>query len=186
MLNPAHTLRGLRGDEDDDDQESKTWETVATFDADIDRDNDRRDNSGKGYYDGDDAPVRDFGRAATPAEARALDAVVAGYIGAAVAGDGNTACALMTTSAATSATLYAGAGGPSYLRGAHGCGQVMTRLLARDAGEFTGAIEAVAARVAGADGDVLLGSGRQPARLLRLRREGAAWKVDALLVVPLP
>jgi hypothetical protein len=183
----AHTLHGLRGDEDDDDQESMTWGKVATPDADVDSDDDARDNRGKGYYDGDDGPVRHFGRAATPGQTRALAAVTGSYLQAASAANGGQACSLMAASTAGAAAQYGGVGGPPYLHGARGCKQVMTRLFGHDRSEFVGSFEkVVAARVAVARAYVLLGSLTRAARLLSLERVGGAWKVQALLPVPLP
>jgi hypothetical protein len=182
----GRTLRGLRGDEDDDDQESRTWEKVATFDADIDRDDDARDNRGKEYYDGDDGQVRDFGRLATPVVRRALEVVARDYLRAGAAMEGQLACSLMSANMVAAAAQYGQVGGPSYLRGASGCGQVMTRLFSRDRAEFAGGVKAVAARVDGAHAYLLIGSRTRVARYLSLGRVRAAWKLESLLPSPLP
>lgn len=185
-LRTAHALRGLRGDEDDDDQESPTWEKVSRFDADVDRDDDARDSAGKGYYDGDDAATRDFGRPATAAEASALTSLARRYLQAAATENGTAACSLMSAGAKALASQYGAAGGPAYLSGAGGCAGVMSRLLAHGHDEFTGAVDVVAARVSGAQADLLLGSSTRPARFMSLRRVGGAWEVDALILEPLP
>jgi hypothetical protein len=182
----ARTVRGLRGDEDDDDVGSPTMGTNPVGDADADADNDRLDNLHRGYYDGDDAPVRDFGRALGPVAAAAQIALARRYLQLAAASEGPGACPLLTADRARAAPRYGQAGGPAYLQGAVGCGQVMTRLFAHVHGELTGAFEVTAVRVAGQRAEVLIGSRAHPASYLPLRRQAGVWRLEQLLPVPLP
>lgn len=182
----AHSLHGLRGDEDDDDVPSPTMGTNPLGDADGDPDNDRLDNRGRGYYDGDDAPVRGFGHGLSPSRMPAPMAVARHYLELAAASAGAGACSLLAAVPARAAPRYGQVGGPAYLSGANGCGQVLTRLFAHSRGELTGRVEVTAVRVAGTRAEVLLGSRAHAATYLALRREAGAWRVDQLLPAPLP
>jgi hypothetical protein len=186
VIGSARTLHGLSGDEDDDDAES-TSEGPPGGDSDSDYDNDYLDNLHKGYYDGDDASVRDYGHVPGATEERALASFVRRYYQAAAADDGSTACALIATNVAQAVPQEFGqGGGPSYLNGASSCQALMARLFAHSRGEFTGAIMMTGARVEGDRAYVLLGSATNPASYMTLVREGRAWKLDGLTAATLP
>jgi hypothetical protein len=182
----AHSLRGLKGDEDDDDPESKTEGQKPYGDEDADEDNDRLDNRGRGYYDPDDAPVRDYGHVASSVQARALLAAVGEYARAAAAEDGTRACELLAPEIARLALLYGQPGGTPYLRGASTCPQVMTRQFAHVHGELAGPLYAVAERVSGHQAKVLVGSRGSAATAYALVLLQGHWRVQELLPRPLP
>jgi hypothetical protein len=182
----AHSLRGLKGDEDDDDPESKTEGQKPYGDEDADQDNDRLDNRGRGYYDPDDAPVRDYGHAASAVQARALLAAVGEYARAAAAEDGTRACELLAPEIAHLSLLYGQPGGTAYLRGASTCPQVMTRQFAHLHGELEGPLYAIAERVSGHQAKVLVGSRADPATAYALVLLQGRWRVQELLPRPLP
>jgi len=182
----ARSLRGLKGDEDDDDEESKTEGQSPNGDEDADQDNDLLDNRGRGYYDREDTPTRDYGHAATAAQTKALVAVAGEYARAAAAGDGARACELLAPEIAHLSLLYGQQGGTPYLRGASTCRQVMTLQFAHIHGELDGPFYAVAERVSGDRAQVLVGSRIHPAGAYVLLLLAGRWRVDELLARPLP
>lgn len=177
----AHSMRGLKGDEDDDDPESKTEGQNPIVDEDADQDNDRLDNRGLGYYDRDDTPVRAYGHAASAAQARVLLAAVGEYARAAAAEDGVRACELLAPEIAQLALLYGQPGGTPYLRGASTCPQVMARQFAHLHGELDGPLYAVSERVSGHRAKVLVGSRVAPASAYPLLLLQGRWRVEELL-----
>jgi hypothetical protein len=175
----------LRGDEDDDDT-SEIDNPSTPFDSDADKDNDARDNAGRGYYDGDDGVVRGYGHAAGGADSRAIAALVERYWAAAAVQDGAAGCALLSSARAGSLPEDYG---PSYLPGARTCAAVLTvvfrRLHSPLAGSL-GSLEVTEVRVEGGHAEALLGSARMPAGVVEAGREGGAWKLDQVLPTQLP
>jgi hypothetical protein len=183
----ARGLKGLKGDEDDDDAESVSMGSNPATDSDNDTDNDYRDNAVKGYYDGDDAPIRDYGHAAGGADEQALTAVVKRYYAAAVAEDGNTACKLIAPAVAraVSEEYGQGSGAPS-LRGLRSCPALLSALFKRTSGELAVAMKIATVRVQGERAYVLVGSTNTPAGFLTLQREGGVWRIEGLAASQLP
>jgi hypothetical protein len=180
-------VKGLHGDEEDDDQESKTEGTVPNGDGDGDQDNDSVDGTGNGYYERDDAPVRGYGHAANAAQQRALAAVVEHYFRYGADEDGAAACSLLLPSLADSAVEDYGHGvGPPYLASAKSCSEIVVGMLRHAIGEVTGTIYVPAVRVGGERAYVLLGSTSAPARYAILERKRGGWKLSELLPQPLP
>lgn len=183
----ALTRHSFKGDEDDDDQESKTFGQESSGDKDADPDNDYKDNQNKGYYDKDDSEVRTFGQPADPADKRAITAVVRRFDTAAATGEGATACLLIySVFAQTIVEGYGHGAGPSYLSGGNSCPSVMTLLFKHDHSELTGAVKVTGVRIKGKSAYALQGSVTRPASYFMLRHEGSAWKIDGLLSSPLP
>ena len=176
------SLRGLRGDEDDDDTAQDL--TGRHFDSDADSDNDRKRNMG--YYDADDALVRNYGHAPSASDARELTALVRRYFVAAAKSDGATACSLMEPASALSIPEdYGKPPGPLYSRGKT-CAVVMSRLFEHAHAELREPVVVTGVRVKGSEGVVSVGSRRMIARDLTLRREHGAWLVTGLLGLSLP
>jgi hypothetical protein len=183
----ARSVRGLMGDNDDDEIESKTTGAKPGGDSDNDNDNDIADNAGKGYYDKDDGPISSFGHAADTRDERALVAVVKRYYEAAAAGDGATACSLTYPVLAKSIPEdYGQEPGPAYLRGAKTCAAVMSLLFTHEHRQLTAALEVTVVRMGGGEALVLLGSKTVPSSFVVLRRSHGAWRIDELLGFPMP
>jgi hypothetical protein len=146
-----------------------------------------RDSPGRGYYDGDDLPIRSYGQAATAADRRAIAALVERYYAAAAAGDGARACEL--THPLAQETLpeeYGQPPGPPYLHGANTCPSLLTRVFEHFHSQLTVPIEVTDARVSGDRAYALVGFRTLPAGFVKARRAGGVWRVDGLLADPLP
>lgn len=184
----APAVGHFRGDEDDDENESKTLGTNLHGDDDNDTDNDLLDNAKYGYYDRDDASTRTYGHAAGTADRRAITALVGRYYAAAAAGDGATACSLIYSTFARAIPEDYGhnSAGPAYLRAAKTCPAIMSLLFKHFHGQLAGAFRVTGVRVGDARAFALTGSATGPASLVEVRREQGAWKIDTLLGNPLP
>jgi hypothetical protein len=174
------TLRVSRGDEDDDDTAIDTA-VGSSNDGDADGDNEVADNRGKGYYDGDDAPVRSFGREATPREAKEFAQIADRFTVAGRARDGRGACALMKASIANALVEEYGSNiGPRYLRGARTCPQVMSRFFEHERRHLSAAHTVIDVRVGSNRVLVLFGSRVVAASYLALEQEKQGWRVAGL------
>jgi hypothetical protein len=178
-------LRGLKGDEDDDDAPGNHT-TDTSHDSDADFDNDSKVKQGKTYFDSDDGIVRDYGQAASAPDTRAITALVRRYYAAATAADGARVCSLMFSLLAEAIPEDYGRGaGPAFSRG-NTCPVVLSKLYRHDHGMVAGVMVVTGARVNGKRGQALIGSKAMPASSLALKREYAVWKIDALLPHTLP
>jgi hypothetical protein len=183
----AHSIQGLKGDEDDDEPESTSTGSEPNGDNDGDNDNDVADNAKQRYYDGDDSAISAFGRPASSGEERALTSVVKRYYDAAVKDDGTKACSLILPSFARAIPEDFGrVPGPLYLRGAKTCPAVMSRVFRHERARLTAVLVVTGARVKAGEAYVLLGSKRDPASYVFLRRYGRTWRIVGLLSSPLP
>ncbi len=183
LANAAPQLRGLKGDEDDDDQGVPNLGN-SSKDNDADADNDLEKSSG--YYDRDDGPVLSYGRAASPSEERTLKAVVERYYAVGVSADGKAACALTDPVYVRAIPEdYGRAPGPLYARGKT-CAKVMSLLFRHIHAELTSGIVVTGVRVSASEALVLVGSKTMTARYVALRRRGNVWQVIGLLGVTLP
>lgn len=143
----------------------------------------------------DDIGVKTYGRAATTAEQQAITVVVRHYYAAASAGNGAAACALIYPELVKGANLeqslpeeYRPAPGSTVLRG-KGCPQVESVLFEVNHQQFvaqSATLHVTAARVNGVRGLALLGFRSSGEHEIALKREGGAWKIDALLPMSLP
>jgi len=150
------------------------------------RDQDR-DSSGTGYYDGDDGAIRYYARAAAATDAQAITVLVRRYYAAAAAQDGARACRLTYyIDVETLPEQYGQPPGPLWLRGAHTCRAVLSRVFEHFHRELSVPIQVTGVRVGGDHAYALVGFRTLPAGYVKLRREGGAWKVDGLLAAALP
>lgn len=142
------------------------------------------------HRDSDDYIARHYGRAASAGERRAIVAAVKGYFTAAIADDGAAGCLWVSARLAKSPNLGEIAETshplpPSIppLQG-QSCPAIMTLLFREDHARLaheTSSLQVVSVRVEGAEGLAILGFATMFERELPVRREGSAWKVDALL-----
>ncbi len=178
---------GLEGDEDDDDTLAGKLDTNKYDDDSGDFDNDLKKGP-KRFYDSDDASVADYGHAASPAQARAVAAMVERYYHLLASDDGAAACSLLYPTVARTMTNDFSRFGPSYLRGAETCAPVLSRLgrhertLPAEARQMV----VVAVRVDGSRGLVLFGGPNMRASSITILREGSGWKIGVLIGTPLP
>jgi hypothetical protein len=180
-------LNTLKGDEDDDEAESRTSGVQPKGDDDNDTDNDVLDNSRNGYYDSDDGAVTRFGSAADARDAYVLTMLVRRYYAAAVAGDGKAACSLIDPRfAGTIAETYGRPPGPSYLRGAATCSAVMSLLFKHEHRLFTPVRVVTGVRLDRDEAFVLLGSKTAPASSFMFKRSGGSWRLAAIGGMQLP
>lgn len=168
------------GDADDDDSAGRT-----------DRDGDT-DNPTGGAYDEDDVGLFNYGHPATPAQARDIAAVLRPYFVAAATSNGARACAMMVPRIARALPeTVGGVGGPPYARGRN-CAEVTSRIFRFYRNQLSA--EARALRVArvgvgGAHAMAVLAFPTIPGfpeRIIRLEREGGAWKVEGVTDNELP
>jgi hypothetical protein len=139
------------------------------------------------FPDPDDRETLAFGRAASPAQRGAVAAVLQRYYAAAAAGDGTLDCSLLIRALANSAAEdYAGAGSPTYMRGAKTCPAVLERTFRQSHQELVAPIEVYAVRVAGSKARAVVSSKTLRASMIGLAREGGSWRVQTLLGLPLP
>lgn len=181
---PSAAVNSFKGDEDDDESASNHTSTSNKYDNDADFDNDAIKN--KSYYDGDDSAISASGRAASPAEERAIAALVKRYYAAAAASDGAKACRLIySTLEEAIPEDYGQPPGPAYSRGKT-CAVVMSKTFAHAHSQLAGGFAVTGVRVEGKEAHALLGSRTLPASFILLRRERGAWKIYELLGQPLP
>jgi hypothetical protein len=186
-LEVVDDFHGLRGDEDDDEGQSRTMGSNLKGDADIDTDVDSVDETQNGYYDGDDSAVLATGRPATRQELRVLVDVVRRYHRAAAALDGAMACSLTEPHFARAIPEdYGRAPGPRYLRGARTCAAVMSLFFTRERSRFSRARVITGARVRGSDAYVFVGSTTSRPEVVPLKLAGGAWKVTTVAAGQLP
>lgn len=146
-----------------------------------------KDSPSAGYYDSDDGSIRYYGQAATAADARAITALIKRYYAAAASEDGATACALTYfIDVEMIPEHYGQPPGPLWLRGANTCSAVLSLVFKHFHSQLTVAVEVTGVRVSGDRGDALVGFRTLPAGVVKVRREGGAWKIDGLLAVALP
>jgi len=180
--------RHLMGDEDDEDtpEGTRPHGDVTTGDSDNDFDHDVSKQGG--YYDSDDAPIRDFGNAATGTQKQALTLLAQRYFAAAATRDGSAGCSLFTSNfvKAVPEDYGHGSAGPSYLSAGHTCAAVLTLMFKHMHPELAAPIEVTAVRVKGGEALVLIGSHVMPASALTALHEAVGWRLVGLLGPPLP
>ena len=128
-----------------------------------------------------------YGRRASPADARAVTALVKRYLTAAAAGDAASACSMLTVELIEGLLTEQGrpAGSPR-----ERCAASMAPLLAQQhrqlvADDFPTLI-VISVHVKGDVGVASLGSRTMTESSIRVEREGHAWKIDALFASPMP
>jgi hypothetical protein len=169
---------------------ASTSTTAATPDftkADADRDND----IGVIGDDKSNVSALGFGHEASPPDKRAVTALVKRYYAAALAGRGARACSLLYSPFAEATPEdYGQVPGPLYMRGAHTCAAVMTRLFAHFHRQLAVQVPRLGGvthvRLQGGRGTALLGFAGMPERAISVAREGHTWKIFELLDGELP
>lgn len=181
---PSRAL-GLLADEDDDDQ--RTIRVMnARHDDDADFDNDSKPASQGAFFDDDDAIVRDYGRPASAADARAITALVKRYYAASSRADGRRVCGLLFSLTAEAVPEDYGRGaGPAFARG-NTCSAVLSKYYRHEHAMVAGSVQVVAVRVEGKRALALIGSRTMPASSLPVRSEYGVWKLYALFSRRLP
>jgi hypothetical protein len=137
-------------------------------------------------FDADDGPVRYFGHAAGPAEARAIIAVVKRYYVAAAARDGAEGCRLLYSLLAE--TLVDEYGHVASVSGST-CAAVLTKLFDnnhREAVRNLAKFHPFSIRAGSEHGLALYRIEPTTIRRMIVRREHGLWKIDALLNVAMP
>jgi hypothetical protein len=128
-----------------------------------------------------------YGGNASPADARAITALVKNYYTASAAGDAARACSLLYASLAGGLAAQQSQAVP----GARAtCTEPMSALLgqqrARLAAEDASTMAVTAVHVKGDLGLAVLGFRRTPASQIVVEREGRTWKIDALVATYMP
>ncbi len=156
------------------------------FDGDTDSD-DEPHQGVRPDDDDDRALLNAYGGLAGQAETQAVAAVVKRYYAAAAAGDGMEVCALLYSS------LAAGLGEDSSKAGAPetaGCAASANGLLAQEhdrlSADDVATMTVISVHAKGGLALALVGFRTQPEGEILLRREGHAWKLDALLDSEVP
>lgn len=138
--------------------------------------------------DDNNSEVTEFGHPASPADTRAISAVLRRYYATASAGNGTIACSMIVSSLAKAVPLDYGRFGPAYLRGGKTCPAMLVRLFAHEHRRLIGETASLAVRalrIHGNQGLVLLGFGKSE-RQISVQHEAGRWKLDGLLDGELP
>lgn len=173
----------------DSDRDAPMWDDgYRTPDNDEDSGLDRqRSDAHEGYRDADDLDSLRVGIPESPANTRAIEALVSRYYAVAASGDGAKACAMMARGYAEAVPVDYGKFGPLYLRGGKTCAQIATldfehnRSLIPTTLVFTAVHEENPHRAY-----ALFGSTTTPASFIGVDRENGVWKIGALLGGPEP
>jgi len=158
-------------------------------DDDNDNSEDHKPEENGDYHDGDDRGIVSFGQPADPADKRAVTATVKRYYALAAAGDGATACTMLTPSLARSAEQDYGHGsaGPTYLSAGRNCVEVLGLLFGHFHTQLTSTTTVITGvRVEGKEAIALLGSRAQPAGEIPLTRIAGVWRIGSLFGGALP
>jgi hypothetical protein len=152
------------------------------------RGDDDKDDS-HGSYDNDDNDVRRYGRPAAVMTRGTIVMLIQRYYAAAAGGDGPAACSMLFAGLAMSVPQdYGRPPGPPALRG-RTCAVVMAKVFEQMHEQLVRerpALDVRSVRVAGSRALALLRFGAAgEERVVSLRREGSAWKMNGLLDVGL-
>jgi hypothetical protein len=182
----------VTGDYDPDDERFHNRKHGSDADNDdakpTDRDNDS-DNRTHSYFDADDRSMRDFGRAASTRDRRAIERLVWRYFAVADAEDGATACTMIVSTLARAIPEDLGRGaGPLYARGAT-CGAVVSKIFVHYHRQIAAHVPTLAVsdvRVSGDRGVAVMAFKGLPGRLMHVVRERGTWMVGGVLDLELP
>jgi hypothetical protein len=166
------------GDIDGDAEAAGNVSEAEYRDNDVDADADTAQS--RGYHDPDDRRALSRGRPASAAQRRAVAATIRAYFAAAAAGDGAAACALLPKRVASSAAQEYGQGGPTYLQGASGCADLLSRLFAHLRGQLAGHVLVTGVRIEADTAEAFLASPTMLASQMAVRDEGGSWRVQQL------
>jgi|HubBroStandDraft_3_1064219.scaffolds.fasta_scaffold144276_2 hypothetical protein len=154
---------------------------------DADRDNDDPGYGDIGRENDDSRLLSEYGSPAGKAEKQAITAVVKRYFAAAAAGDGATACSLLTPSFVAGVVENAGT---SAQDATAGCASSVSRLLAGQheqlAEDEVATMVVIDVRIKHDFALAVLGFKNAPEAEILLQRDGHAWKLAALFDSELP
>jgi hypothetical protein len=161
---------------------TNTGPAPAETKADADKDND----VGAPNDDTNNNSVLNYGSEASPADKRAVAAVLKRYYALAAADEGTEACAMLdeVLSEAVAEDYGKGSAGPSYLKAGTSCPQVMDLLFVHYRNQLAvelPKLEVARVRLIGHRGFAILHFGRLPEREISVVREGHVWKLGELL-----
>ena len=151
-----------------------------------------KDNDISAYKDkADNGEVLDYGRAASPADQRAVTDLVKRYYAAALAEDRAKACAMIysTLSEGVAEDYGQASAGPPYLRAGKTCSEVMVLLFKHSHNQLAAEVPKLKVsrvRLNGRRGWAVLSFGSLPEREISVGREGHTWKVSMLIDDELP
>jgi hypothetical protein len=132
------------------------------------------------YRDQDDQNALLVGQDVSAVDKVAITSVVNHYYKAVASWNGAAGCSLLLKGLANGLSReYGGPGGPSYLRGATSCGEVLTRVFARFDPQRA-SIRVTGVRRLGADAAVFLGSTEMPASQIFVAHEADGWRLSTL------
>lgn len=171
-----------------------TREEYATVDRDKDNDNapiHGEDNDSAPYDDKNNDSVLNYGRAASPADRRAVRALIEHYYAAALKEDGATACSMLYVRLAESVAEDYGRGspGPRYLSQGTSCPTVMKGLFKHYHGQLTAELPLLhiaRVRLVQHHGLAILRFGAMPERQISVRQQAGAWKLATIFDSALP
>lgn len=176
------SLAAFKGDNDDDEiREEHAVKNLNDKDADFDNDS----KVPAGYYDSDDASVREYGRPPSMAARRAILTVTTKYLQAVYKADGAGACALLYFATEESVPEDVGEGGAAYAHG-YTCASVLTKVFRHDHVQLAPPFDVVAVRRRGKRAYVLLASTVRPPSYMVIRQERGVWKVGTVLGLGFP
>jgi hypothetical protein len=137
------------------------------------------------YFDSDDLKPQDFPIQASPADIRAVTALIKRYFAAAAAGDGVTGCSLIYSLFEETIVETYGQppAGPPALRG-RTCAVVLSKLFKSSHGQLAAEVrtlEVAGLRLDGNRGLALLRYHNIHGRRIEVHRERGAWKIDAVI-----
>lgn len=174
----------LKGDSDHD---ARTWDDgYRTPDNDEDPGLDHQPSDAReGYRDADDLDSLRVGIPESPANTRAIEALVRRYYAVAASGDGAKACAMMDRGFAESAPVAYGRFGPPYLRGGKTCAQIAMLEFKHDHSLISTKLVFTAVHEESPNrAYALFGSTTSPASFIGADRENGVWKIGSLLGRP--
>jgi hypothetical protein len=138
----------------------------------------------------DDLPIVDYGHAASPAEARAIEVAIRSYYAAAAAANDAKACAMLVPNVAEAVPEEVGHPKSSAELSGKTCANVIATLFGEDhrrlASELA-SLRVTRARVQGDKGLAILSFTTTPEpRKMPVRREGGVWKMREVLDSGMP
>lgn len=129
-------------------------------------------------YPHGDTSIQTYGKAAGESDKQAVAAAVKRYYAALAAGDGATACRLLSSGVSRFIVQQLVGQSPS-LR-VKGCSGILSALISRRAAASQATVEVIGVRIKQDRGFALLRSKRIPSGEIAVEREGGVWKLAAI------
>lgn len=169
---------------DGDADNRKDFDGSPDPDYHIDSDEDTFTRASYRYPDGDEQWNFNYGKTASPAQARLLGGLLTRYYEAARAGDPTTGCAMLLPSVASTITPTLEEHSPR--RPGETCIGALEKVFERLAYTFSGAIAITHVRVDGSRAEITFGSSTMLASYIFFRRYGRTWKLEEPVPSQLP